>query len=282
VTPTPTTPFRGTQPFEPTKEDRDRFFGRDREIEALVSLVFSQRMVLVYAQSGAGKTSLWNAGVTPTLQDRGFEVLPVTRPGGEVPEDIHKDSVANAYVLRALLALDREADATSLAQATLPGFLADLPRERNRLGPVPRVLAVDQFEELFGDRSEQGLALQRGFFGQLLAALDRDDLLRVVLLMREEFLAELDGVAENALPARFRLERLDPEAALEAVVKPVERAGRRFAEGAATALVEKLRMVRAPGPSWTESGRCAACTSSPCSCRRCAPGCGRTCPATGT
>jgi ABC-type multidrug transport system ATPase subunit len=53
------TPYVGTRPFK--TDEGDRFFGRDRESLDLLSLVISERLVLFYAQSGAGKSSLINA-----------------------------------------------------------------------------------------------------------------------------------------------------------------------------------------------------------------------------
>ena len=66
-------PFVGPRPFE--KEDSDRFFGRTREIEELLSLIIAHRAVLVYAQSGAGKSSLLRAGVIKRLEEQHYQVL---------------------------------------------------------------------------------------------------------------------------------------------------------------------------------------------------------------
>ena len=66
-------------PFRRDKEDRFRFFGRDVESDEIVSLITSHRLTLAYAQSGAGKTSIFNAHIIHTLEDHGFEVLPMAR-----------------------------------------------------------------------------------------------------------------------------------------------------------------------------------------------------------
>lgn len=58
--------YVGPRPFE--RSERGLFFGRDREISELLSLVISSRVVLCYARSGAGKTSLINAGLEPRLE----------------------------------------------------------------------------------------------------------------------------------------------------------------------------------------------------------------------
>ena len=49
-------PYPGPRPFE--SEESEIFFGRAREVRELVSLITAHRVVLLYAQSGAGKTSL--------------------------------------------------------------------------------------------------------------------------------------------------------------------------------------------------------------------------------
>ena len=58
-------PYVGPRPFE--RKDQTLFFGRDREADDLLSLVVAYEAVLFYAQSGAGKTSLINAGLLPFL-----------------------------------------------------------------------------------------------------------------------------------------------------------------------------------------------------------------------
>src|SRR5215216_4808729 len=95
--------YVGPRPFE--RSERNLFFGRDQEISELLSLVTSCRVILCYAPSGAGKTSLINAGLQPRLETEGFEVLPSTRVRGLIPEGIHQEEVANVYMFNALLSL---------------------------------------------------------------------------------------------------------------------------------------------------------------------------------
>ena len=72
-----TEPYVGPRFFR--REDQSIFFGRSREANELLSLVISHSVVLLYAQSGAGKTSLINAKLEPLLEDEEFEVLPIAR-----------------------------------------------------------------------------------------------------------------------------------------------------------------------------------------------------------
>ena len=74
-------PYVGPRPFRRSLEDRKRFFGRDKEAEEIEALILTHKLVLIYAQSGAGKTSLFNANIIPYLESEGYEVLPVARVG---------------------------------------------------------------------------------------------------------------------------------------------------------------------------------------------------------
>ena len=58
-------PYVGPRPF--IEEEERLFFGRAEEIEVLTSLVLARRASLLFAQSGAGKSSLLMAGLTPRL-----------------------------------------------------------------------------------------------------------------------------------------------------------------------------------------------------------------------
>src|SRR5687767_3110588 len=58
-------PYVGPRPF--TEEEERFFFGRTEEIEILTSLVVARRASVLFAQSGAGKSSLLMAGLTPRL-----------------------------------------------------------------------------------------------------------------------------------------------------------------------------------------------------------------------
>jgi len=105
-------PYVGPYPF--TKEERLLFFGRGSEAEDLLSLVISARLVLFYAQSGAGKTSLLQASLLPDLEKEGFQVLPVARVSGQTQPGEQVDNVFVYNLLRHIdgrdeMALDVEA-----------------------------------------------------------------------------------------------------------------------------------------------------------------------------
>jgi len=59
----------------------ERIYGRTREVLDLLDLVIAERITLLHSPSGAGKTSLVQAGLIPRLEGEGFRVLPPTRVG---------------------------------------------------------------------------------------------------------------------------------------------------------------------------------------------------------
>jgi WD40 repeat protein len=246
-------PYVGPRPFQ--KKDSRRFFGRESEARALLSLVESERLVLFYAQSGAGKSSLINAHLIPTLEQHGFAVLPVGRVSGQLVEPA---AVKNIYTYNLLLSLDQgggvSGDPQRLAGMSLRDYLAALPvedaaAEAEAALPAngelqPLVLVIDQFEELF--TTYPAAWEQRGaFFEQLAEAMQADPALWVLLAMREDYVAALDPYARllpGRLRVRYSMERMGPEAAFRAVTLPVKDL-RPFEEQAARDLVTNLRMI---------------------------------------
>jgi hypothetical protein len=258
-----TNPYVGPRTF--TEEESNRFFGREREARELYSLVVSERLVLFYAQSGAGKSSLLNARIIPRLKENNFEVLPVGRVSGEIPEGV--DSVNNIFVFNLMAALDQKnTDPNLYANLELAEFLAALVSDDGQeyyfdpdlLGRMENeevfddqsifVLLIDQFEEII--TTHPGSWQDRDdFFRQLNEAMAADPSLWVVLTLREDFVAGLDPYAHlvfNNMRSRFYMQRMKAEAALEAVNKPMELYGngRSFAPGVAEALVDNLRQIR--------------------------------------
>ena len=257
-------PYVGPRPF--TREQRNLFFGRQREAADLTSLVIAERLVLFYAQSGAGKTSLIYTSLIPGLEAEGVEVLPVgrvssaSRPEGEA---------GNIFVYNLLLSLNQRssgADAARFAAMTLADFLDCLIKADGRyyynenLSPIeilPRVLIIDQFEEILTTYLSDW-PRRADFFTQLAAALAVDPYLTVVLSMREDYVAALDPYAHllpGQLRARYYMLQMSDDAALEAVTKPAKQAGHPFAPGVAERLVDELRQIRAPGQPETQPGQ---------------------------
>ena len=239
-------PYVGPRPFG--REDQAVFFGRDLEAKDLLSLVVAEGVVLLYAQSGAGKTSLFNAKLIPLLEEKGFEVLSLARVQGLIPKDMESKEIPNLYVFNTLMSwVEEESDPRRLAQTPLAGFLKEREHPTDEEGlPSPHVVIFDQFEELLALYPERWEDREM-FFAQVRDALADDSLLRVVFVVREDYIAQLDPYAPllpEKLRTRFRLERLRKGPALAAIKGPLRDTNRSFADGVAEQLVEELLKVR--------------------------------------
>lgn len=239
-------PFIGPRPFG--REDRAVFFGRDREGRELVSLIVAHRAVLLYSQSGAGKSSLINALVLPSLEKRGFEVLPPATFRGLIPGGVAAEEIPNLYVFRAVTAWEDDGVPQELMQASLRTYLEERRRTVDKTGaPARRLMVFDQMEELFTIYPENWGEKREDFFRQATEALEADPGLRILFVIREDYLAQLDpytGLLPEDLQIRFRLEPLARDQALPAVEGPIRGTGRSFAKGVAASLVEQLLTVK--------------------------------------
>ncbi len=249
-------PYVGPRPFLST--DCGRFFGRDREAIDLKHRVMAHPITLLYAMSGAGKSSLINARLVPELESQGCHVLPSARVRGSGWK-LDPAEIGNIYVFHALMSWQAQCDADTPGRVKARTLKEELaPRGKLAEEDDSLLIAVfDQFEELFTAYASRWHD-RRGFFEQLSDALESISNLRVLLAMREDWLASLDPFArlvpEN-LRTRFRLERLRREAALEAVVNPLKGTGRSFVPGVAETLIDNLMTIHVRPGRDAPSGR---------------------------
>jgi WD40 repeat protein len=250
-------PYVGPRPFE--EAESAFFFGRRDETRQLAALVIAQRVVVFHAPSGAGKTSLLKASLIPLLKEqKKIVVLPIGRVSGRLTPNVDPNAVANIYVYNALVTLHSQEtlshELISLTlQEGLKRFVNPLTGER---GSRPRLLIIDQFEELF--TTHQARHEERaGFFRQLQQSLAAYPQLSLLIAMRDDYIAHLDFHAAqmpDRLRTRFRIERLSARDALEAIQGPAAHAGTPFAPGVAEALLDNLRRVQ-PGAAHGSGGR---------------------------
>ena len=186
-------------------------------------------MVVVYAKSGLGKTSLLNAGVALRLRDEGY-----------LPLIVRVNDVQRGALVSVLEGIRAEAERQQVEYVPgLPDSLwtffktAEFWRGDLLLTPV---LILDQFEELFTLQSEQQRTsfltdlsyLVRGVRPPVSAQTDgtlgeSPPTLRIVLSLREDYLGFLEEAADHIpqiLDHRFRLAPLTLDAASEAMTGP--------------------------------------------------------------
>ena len=234
-------PFAGLAPFQ--EADADRFYGRTREVGAVLARLRSCPLIALAGPSGVGKSSLVRAGIVPQLKSsgEGWEAV-ILRPG--------RSPLVSLAAIQAELARSTTTDPAAASSAARSGehaahrVPAELRVAPGQLGVALRAWAhragrrvlvfVDQFEELFtlcADPEERAafLACLDG------VADDASSPLRVLLSIRSDF---LDRLAEHRHLAAaighglMLVPPLDRDGLRDALVRPVEAAGCRYEDPA--------------------------------------------------
>lgn len=240
----PTEVFPGPRAFK--VEEAKLFFGREREAGQLNDLVQTYQDVLLYAQSGAGKTSLINARLIPHL---GIENCYLARLGGELPPGVDPEEIPNIFVYNLIASTVTDASKMSaVRQATLEQHF-QIPQDREQT-----FLILDQFEEIFTNYPERW-SDRRPFFEQLRSLLRKNPTLHVLFAIREEYMAALEFYSDllpNQFHIRYYLQRLRAEQATAAIVGPLSQStlsiDNRHPANLAEKLVTSLRTVPVKTP----------------------------------
>ncbi|MEM9492729.1 MAG: serine/threonine-protein kinase, partial [Myxococcota bacterium] len=198
-------PYAGLAAFK--ESDAGRFFGRSRDVAALIARLRDRPLVGVVGPSGVGKSSFISAGVIPALKNSGEAWESLTMRPGRHP------LTALAHAITAVVPDDKvfptgqsrlagepahpgEKAKYELIRDRLrhePGYLGTILRARARERKRRILLYIDQFEELYtlvADAEERAQ-----FTASLLGmADDAATPLRVIVSARSDF---LDRAAEN-------------------------------------------------------------------------------------
>jgi hypothetical protein len=231
-------PYVGPRAFK----RKEAIYGRDREAEELSDLLISERIVLLHAPSGAGKTSLVQAGVVPILEKEGFAVSVPLRVNTPPPES----GADNPYIYSVNLSLlgDQAANWPDLPHTRLATVLEAVERSEQAGRPRDPVLFFDQFEEIL-TLDLAGNNQRSEFFRQLSKALSETHRW-ALFAIREDFLGGLDRYRAR-MPTHFRstmrLDYLERPAALHAMIEPARKAGVRFTPEAAEWLFDRLAVA---------------------------------------
>jgi hypothetical protein len=232
--PTTRSRYLGSRPFNDTEEDRARFFGRDAEGEQLYLRVLSVSLLVQFAASGLGKTSLLLASLFPRLRQKSF--LPVM-----VRLNASEESLVDAVIRSFEEACKSQGlKLPELRKDGLWELLSTALVWRDGLLLTP-VLVFDQFEEVFTLHSKvfrdelaeelgalatgappDRLGLQQIGLAERFGA--RPDV-KIVISLREDSLGALEEFSQ-AIPhlfrERLRLEALSESAARDAIDKPAQ------------------------------------------------------------
>lgn len=261
--------YPGTRPFEDIDSDRKLFFGREREKDELLQKIIARKLVVLHAESGLGKTSLLNAGVSALLRERGFLPIKVRFNIAEIsPVQTVFGSITDTASQQGLDLEPGETETLWHYFKTSAFWFTD----DTLLTPV---LIFDQFEEFFDFHEPEA----REEFIRQLADLVHNTLpstlrqairsgqpyrygektprVKIVISIRSDFVGQLDELS-SAIPEildnRFRLLALTRNQARQAITGPAQIEDEqistpcfRFSEDAVNTMLDYLSKSRERG-----------------------------------
>jgi hypothetical protein len=243
VTALPQLPYRGIQPFRYV--DAPIFFAREEETRHLLQLVSVYRGVMLYGDSGVGKSSLINAGLLPAAVRLGFQ-----------PERIRVQPRADEEIVVERIPVGDEGgpylpssfgDESSPVHVLLCDEFAERVRE---MATSSRPLLVfDQFEELVTLFEETGEEHSQHRIANMLGTLLREELpVKLLFVFREDYLARVKPLLAAAPELIDQALRLRPPAAetLPTIIRgPFERHAGHFKGELGSDVAERLRVALA-------------------------------------
>ncbi len=241
--------YPGLKPFE--RSQQSVFHGRQDDVQRLSNLMLRERLVILFAKSGIGKTSLLQAGVAPELERQDYVPILLRTERSDRPILDNLGATLTATPERS------GSDATGLRTGTHQTLWEQLKRLEFDLDGLPAtpVLIFDQFEETFtlshteksrneflneladlangtmpeALRSELLQGFQSGEISmETMQWWEQQPDLRIVLSIRSDFLHMIDGMSRripSILKNRYQLLPLNREKARTAIVMPASASG---------------------------------------------------------
>jgi energy-coupling factor transporter ATP-binding protein EcfA2 len=229
-------PFPGIRSFE--TEESHLFFGRESQIENIISVLTQTHFLAIVGSSGSGKSSLIRAGVIPAIlkgqiNNRKNWDITVFKPG---------DNPISSFAIEYAQTFNKKATAKGTDLITSKQVEKNLRSDRQpilnahlELGSNPWFIVIDQFEEIFRYQKQANSAAAKhesvlfiNLFLDLINNQESDIPIYVVLTMRSDFLdqcTEIPGLTEAMNKGHFLIPRMSPQSLHDAIVKPVKESG---------------------------------------------------------
>lgn len=201
-------PFPGMRAFRKSGDEdfRKFFFGRDKEIREVVEKVESEFIVAIVGSSGSGKSSLAFAGVLPTLEKKGWELLGVDGEG--IRLQVSKRRTLVTQLTNALKSIDTKSKA---------------------------VLYIDQFEQVYIGSDAHQVKQRKELFSKLLSLPEIYPQLRVLITIRADYALEdaKKDLGEFVTKTRYDLDVFSTQQLRSLAEQQVASVGLEFEEGLA-------------------------------------------------
>lgn len=241
-------PYLGLDSF--SERERNLFFGRQAQIAEILSRLLELRFLAIVGPSGSGKSSLVRAGIIPALRagalpgSQSWRYLPPIVPGSQP-----LNSLAELFRPRSV-PLDTWQERICAGLRRSPFFLKELVE---RLKPIPIVLVIDQFEELFTlvretEKNNYSSAQNdvQAFVDNLVNLLEAPGPRHTVIItMRSDYefesrISTIDTLATHFSQGRMQVIPPVPAELREAITGPARQSGLIFEEGVVDLLVNDL------------------------------------------
>jgi WD40 repeat protein len=244
-------PYPGLDAF--TAADSEYFYGRERLVGEILRVLAADGHggpLVVVGRSGAGKSSLLQAGLLPAIKAGGLDV-PGSRHWPQLVMTPGKHPL-RALARRLAAGTGQDAAPVAAALAADPGALvrtvATAPRDSR--APDGLIVCVDQFEEVFTACTDE--TERRAFVQTLRAATAGDGTPRVQLILglRADFYShclehpELAAVLDTGQVLVHPMSREELRSAIE---DPAVATGLRLEEGLTGRLLRDLESAEGPG-----------------------------------
>ncbi len=214
-------PYKGLLSYR--LADAELFFGRTSALASLMKRLLRGALTVLHSESGAGKSSILQAGLSPRLI-----------AAGHLPVYIRPYNVEPSLAIKRTFLAD-----PSVAPLLATGPLRDFLQQVTQIvGPACTLyIFLDQFEEFFTQLEEPA---RPEFVRELAECLDDTSLnVRWLVGLRTEFFGSLAAFRPripNPFENDYRLNRLTRVEAVEVIIEPAARRGVQYESG----LVEKI------------------------------------------
>jgi WD40 repeat protein len=245
-------PFPGLRSFE--EEEDYLFFGREKQIDELISKLGKTRFLAVVGASGSGKSSLVKSGLLPSLHS-GFMVgansgwrICTLRPGNDPIGNLSqalstKDILGN---------IDENIFTTPIIESILrrnENGVSEVLRQLSENHNQNILIVVDQFEELFRyskyEKDEnRGTHDSVTFINLLLAASKSKGIsIYVVFTMRSDYVGDCTGfrgLPEAINEGQYLIPRMTRDERKIAITGPIAVGGAKISQSLLTCLLNDV------------------------------------------
>ncbi|GEM_PF-1550492 len=257
--------YPGVRPF--TRSEKNIYFGREQDAQKLFDLLMLEKIVVLFAKSGRGKSSLINAAIVPLLDDADnskFNYTPVEIRLSEVKGDLSSPIEKIIARLKEIAPVPEHPHPV-LDRFVYPYKLWHHFKKIQLTQPRKFLLIFDQFEEFFNnppsvqERFKKELAellytnvpnVIREHVDQLTH--EEYDMLsepvdvHVLFSIRSDRLSSMHALTDvlpHLLKNRFEIHSLSVEQARQAIVKPAAIENASFATHSFTYDEEALQAI---------------------------------------